>query len=140
MTRHIYRETLRTYVVALVALLATIALASCASSQGKIGTTQVTPTARGSAVEVILKDYEILMPESVPAGEVTFSVTNAGNHFHDFEVEVNGQRRHVDNGVKPGETRTLVVALTPGTYSVECPVGMHEQRGMRRKLTVTGQR
>ena len=125
--------------LAVVATVATIALSACASSQGKTATTQVTPTARGSAVEVILKEYEILMPDSVPAGELTFNITNAGKHDHNFEVEVgDNNKRRVEGGLKPGETKTLIVALTPGTYSIECPVGLHSTQGMRRKLTVTG--
>jgi len=124
---------------ALVAIVAAMVLTSCASSQGKTGATQVTPTARGAAVEVILKDYEILMPESVSAGEITFTVTNAGTHDHNFEVEVgSNNKRRIENGLKPGESKTLVVSLTPGTYSIECPVGLHSTQGMRRKLTVTG--
>lgn len=123
------------------AMFATFVLAACASSQGKTASTQVTPTARGSAVEVILKDYEILMPESVPAGELTFNITNAGKHGHNFEVEVSdNNKRKLDAELKPGETKTLIVALTPGTYSIECPVGLHSAQGMRRKLTVTGTR
>ena len=125
--------------LALASAIAVVVLASCASSQGNVGTTQVTPTVRGSAVEVILKDYEIVMPESVPAGEVTFNITNAGSHDHDLEIDLRGTKRRLDKALKPGETGKLIVPLSPGTYDVECPVGAHEQRGMRRKLTVTGQ-
>ena len=123
----------------LICAFAIVALASCASSQGNVGTTQVTPTARGSAVEVILTHYEIVMPESVPAGEVTFNITNAGSHDHNLEIDLKGTKRRLDKDLKPGETHALIVPLSPGTYDVECPVGAHEQRGMRRKLTVTGQ-
>src|SRR5262245_708639 len=123
---------------ALAAAFATVLLISCASSQGKVGTTQVTQTAKGSAVEVILKDYEIQMPESVPAGEVTFNVTNAGSHDHNFEIELRGGKRSLGRVLKPGDTQTLTVGLTPGTYDVVCPVSFHATRGMRKKLTVTG--
>jgi len=123
----------------LVCAFAVIVLTSCASSQGKVGTTQVTPTARGSAVEVILRDYEIVMPESVPAGEVTFNITNAGSHDHNLVVDLKGTKRRLDKDLKPGETHALIVPLSPGTYDVECPVGTHSTLGMRRKLTVTGQ-
>jgi uncharacterized cupredoxin-like copper-binding protein len=126
------------FVAALAAVFATIVLASCASSQGNIGTTQVTQTAKGFAVEVILKDYEIVMPESVPAGEITFNITNAGQHPHNLEVDVAGTNRRLDNDLKPGETHALIVPLSAGTYDIECPVALHAPRGMRRKLTVTG--
>ena len=96
----------------LICAFAILALASCATSQGNVGTTQVTPTARGSAVEVILKDYEIVMPESVPAGEVTFNITNAGGHDHNLEIDLKGTKRRLDKDLKPGETHTLIVPLT----------------------------
>jgi plastocyanin len=126
--------------VVLVAACAAILLSACSSSQGKVGTTQVTETAAGPVAEVILKDYEIVMPESVPPGTVKFNITNAGTHDHNFQIEVNGTRKHLDNDLKPGATGTLVVALTSGTYDVACPVGMHSTMGMRRKLTVPGSR
>ena len=124
--------------VALAAALTTVFLISCASSQGKTGTTQVTPTAKGAAVEVILKDYEIQMPESVPAGDVTFNITNAGSHDHNFEIDLKSGKRRLENDLKPGDSHTLTVNLTPGTYDVLCPVSFHSTRGMRRKLTVSG--
>jgi len=124
---------------ALVGAFAVIALASCASSQGKVGSTQVTPTAKGSVVEVILKDYEIVMPESVPSGEVTFNITNAGSHDHNLEIDLKGTKRRLDAALKPGETHALIVPLSPGTYDVLCPMTGHSALGMRRKLTVTGQ-
>jgi uncharacterized cupredoxin-like copper-binding protein len=140
MTTHTLRSLWTSrVVVAVVALVATVAMTACASSQGKTWTTQVTSTARGSTVEVILKDYEIVMPESVPAGEITFNITNAGGHPHNLEVELPGNKRRLDNDLKPGESRTLVVTMIPGTYSIECPVGLHSPQGMRRKLLVTGQ-
>src|SRR4029453_11706789 len=133
-------NTFRRAITALVATFAIVTLTSCASSQGKVGSTQVTPTTKGSAVEVILKDYEIQMPDSVPAGEVTFSITNAGAHSHNFEIDLRGTKRRMDNDLKPGETGKLIVALSSGTYDVQCPVGLHSTQGMRRKLTVSGQR
>lgn len=123
---------------AVAAALATVLLISCASSQGKTGTTQVTQTAKGPAVEVILKDYEIQMPDSVPSGDVTFNITNAGSHDHNFEIDLKGNKRRLDTVLKPGDSHTLTVSLTPGTYDVLCPVGLHSTMGMRRKLTVTG--
>ena len=123
----------------LVGAAAVIVLVSCASSQGKVGSTQVTPTTKGSAVEVILKDYEIVMPDSVPAGEVTFNITNAGSHDHSLEIDLKGSKRRLDMPLRPGEMHALIVPLSPGTYDVQCPMTGHSTLGMRRKLTVTGQ-
>ncbi|HEX5070432.1 MAG TPA: cupredoxin domain-containing protein [Vicinamibacterales bacterium] len=119
---------------------AVIMLSACSSSQGKVGTTQVTETAAGPVAEVILKDYEIVMPESVPPGTVKFNITNAGSHDHNFQIEVGDTKKRLDADLKPGATGTLVVALTSGTYDVECPVGLHSTMGMRRKLMVPGGR
>jgi len=126
--------------VAAVAACAVIMLTACSSSQGKVGTTQVTQTAAGPVVEVILKDYEITMPDSVPPGTVKFNITNAGTHDHNFQIDLKGTKKRLDTDVKPGGTATLVVALTSGTYDVECPVGVHATMGMRRKLMVPGDR
>ena len=131
-------NTLGRAAAAIAAALTTVLLIGCASSQGKTGTTQVTQTAKGPAVEVILKDYEIQMPDTVPAGEVTFNITNAGSHDHNFEIDLKGGKRHLDSNLKPGDSRTLTVSLTPGTYDVVCPVSLHSTMGMRRKLTVSG--
>ena len=89
---------------------------------------------------MILKDYEIVMPESVPPGTVKFNITNAGTHDHNFQIDMRGTKKRLDNDLKPGGTATLVVALTSGTYDIECPVGLHATMGMRRKLTVPGNR
>ena len=74
--RWVRRDSASRAAAALAGAFAVIVLASCASSQGKVGSTQVTPTNKGSVVEVILKDYEIVMPESMPAGEATCNITN----------------------------------------------------------------
>ena len=122
----------------LIAVSAAVVLPACASSQGKVGTTQVTETATGPVAEVILKDYEIVMPESVPSGTVTFNITNAGSHDHNLSIDVGGTKKRMDADLKPGATGKLVVALTPGTYDVDCPIGLHSTMGMRRKLAVLG--
>jgi uncharacterized cupredoxin-like copper-binding protein len=113
-----------------------ILIASC-SSQGKIGGTQVTSTATGSRCEVNLKEYEILMPDTVPAGSVTFKVSNTGKHDHSFHIKGNGIDQGLEGGVKPAESKDLTVTLAAGTYDIECPVTGHAALGMHRKLTVT---
>jgi len=117
---------------------AALILSACSSSQGKVGTTQVTQTAAGPVVEVILKDYEIVMPDSVPPGTVKFNITNAGTHDHNFQIDLSGTKKRLDADLKPGATGTLVVALASGTYDVVCPVSVHSTMGMRRKLIVPG--
>jgi hypothetical protein len=123
----------------LVAAFAVVALAGCASSQGKVGATKITQTPNGIAVDVILRDYEIIMPESIPSGAVTFNIKNESGHVHNFKIEVNGTDRSLERNLGPGDSGALSVSLTPGEYGIDCPVGLHSMRGMRRTLTVTGQ-
>lgn len=114
----------------------TILMASC-SSNGKVGGTQVTSTAAGATCDVNLKEYEILMPNTVPAGSVTFKVNNTGKHDHSFHIKGNGVEQGLGGDVKPGETKDMTVTLAAGTYDVDCPVTGHSALGMHRKLTVT---
>ena len=97
-----------------------------------------TPTgAAGCLVEVTETEFAIEMPDTLPAGPVTFRVTNAGTIEHNFEVEGQGIEEELPANLQPGESGTLEVDLEPGTYEVYCPVGNHEAQGMRVELTVT---
>ncbi len=95
-----------------------------------------TPAAEGQTVNVTLTEFRIEMPSSVPAGPVSFVVTNQGAVEHNFEVEGEGLEEEFDENLKPGETKTLTLDLAPGTYEVYCPVGNHEDQGMMTELAV----
>jgi hypothetical protein len=88
-------------------------------------------------VEVTLIDGQIQMVNSLPAGSMTFMVTNNGTKEHGFEVEGNGIEEELDPTLQPGENGTLQVDLQPGTYEVYCPVGNHRAEGMTMQLMVT---
>ena len=60
-----------------------------------------------------------------------------GTIEHNFEVEGQGIEEELPENLAPGATGTLTVDLAPGTYEVYCPVGNHEDEGMRVELTVT---
>ena len=96
---------------------------------------EATP-AQANVVQVELTEFEIRMPNELPAGATTFEVTNVGSIEHNFEVEGQGIEREFEQNLQPGETKTLEVDLQPGTYEVYCPVGNHAERGMRLELTV----
>lgn len=130
-------QPLRTITLAIMGALALALVGSCASSQGKLGTSKVIRTSEGTVVEVNLKEYEIDMPDSVPAGPVTFKVTNIGHHEHTFRIQGAGIDQTIEPNLKAGDTRDLQVTLTAGQYRITCPVGPHVALGMRRSLTVT---
>jgi len=90
-----------------------------------------------NTVQVSLTEFEIDMPDSIPAGPTTFEVTNNGTVEHNFEVEGQGVEEELETNLQPGETGTLEVDLQPGTYEIYCPVADHEGQGMSLTLTVT---
>jgi len=91
------------------------------------------------AVVARLSEWKVeLAPATVPAGTVTFSVTNGGSVPHAFEVEGHGLEKETPL-IQPGATATLTLTLRPGGYEVYCPVGndSHKKLGMVTSLQVT---
>ncbi len=102
----------------------------------------VAPAFRSSgettAVTARLSEWKVeLSTGRIPAGAVTFTVTNAGTIPHAFEVEGRGLEQETPI-IQPGGTATLTLSLAPGTYEVYCPVGedSHKKLGMETRLTV----
>ena len=93
-----------------------------------------------AVVEVKLTEFAIEMLTTVPPGQMSFSVTNAGTMEHNFEVEGEGIEKTFDTPLQPGETRHLQVDLPAGTYMVYCSVDDHKERGMQLELRVAQQR
>lgn len=91
-------------------------------------------------VKVRETEFELDPPNPrVPkAGVVEFDVTNAGQAPHALEVE--GPSGEVETEtIEPGRKATLRADLSKaGTYVWYCPVGDHEKRGMKGKITVAG--
>lgn len=108
----------------------------------------------------------VIDPATVPAGEVTFRVLNAGAWVHELTVlplgpgESIGQRRietnnqvdesaalgHVEascgadegDGLVPGAAGWTTITLEPGRYELICNIVGHYWAGMYTELTVTG--
>ena len=96
---------------------------------------QSRPTAASPTQEVHLIEYQIHLPQSVPAGRVAFNVENGGKEKHAFEIEGNGV--HAETPViTSGSSTSLDVDLKPGTYTVYCPVDGHKDKGMKTSLVV----
>lgn len=136
--------------ISLVAALAVL-VASCESDSG--GQTDD----GGSTVEVALKDFDLTVaPDSVAAGEITFSTSNDGPSTHEFEIMSGADSVDLDSlpiendvadtagltlvdeveDVTPGSTAELTVDLAPGTYAVICNLPAHFAQGMHATLTV----
>src|SRR3954463_11105801 len=75
------------------------------------------------AITATLTEWKVeLSQHSIPAGAVTFTITNAGNIPHALEVEGQGIEQETAV-IQPGASATLTLTLKPGTYEVYCPVG-----------------
>jgi hypothetical protein len=101
---------------------------------------QRVPTENGPPITVRLSEWKVeLGASSVPAGTVTFQISNAGTIPHAFEVEGRGIEKETPL-VQPGASTSLTLTLAPGKYEVYCPVGedSHKKLGMLAHLEVTG--
>ena len=69
------------------------------------------------------------------AGTVTVEFANPSSVPHAVEIQGNGVEEETDT-VTGGDAPSIQVDLQPGTYTFLCPVGGHEQAGMKGTLTV----
>lgn len=94
--------------------------------------------AASTTVDVEVVDYAFKPAAiSVPAGEVTFVLTNNGTQEHEFEIFKGDAVVDEAEGLVPGLARDFVVTLPAGEYTYVCKLADHEARGMTGTLTVT---
>jgi uncharacterized cupredoxin-like copper-binding protein len=94
--------------------------------------------AAAQSIPVTLSEWKVEMKrDTVPAGPVTFRVTNDGSMLHAFHVEGTGVDKETRQ-ISKGESASLTLNLKPGTYELYCPMSemTHKKAGMTRKLTV----
>lgn len=91
----------------------------------------------GDEVQVVLKDYKLELPQSLPARPTTFLIRNAGTIEHSFALDINGVEHRLEVYLQPGGKSLLEVDLKPGTYKIYCPVFGHVSRGAVGELKVT---
>lgn len=140
---------MRVCVLACLALLGALT-AGCGEDRGAAtgrtgtgtGTTETTPAATGDAVttvEVRETEFEISPgnPRVPRAGVIAFDVRNDGQAVHALEVHAPAGEVETEE-LQPGDSETIKVELPAGTYEWYCPVGDHEERGMRGEVTVAG--
>ncbi len=112
--------------------------ATPATSNPAAGTTPTAASAGSSsgAINVTLTEWSISPAAiNVPAGHVTFNLTNNGKYPHNFGVMVNGTDMKSPN-VAPGTSATFAVDLTAGTYNTLCDLPTHKDKGMAGTIVV----
>jgi uncharacterized cupredoxin-like copper-binding protein len=97
-------------------------------------TTTTTVTGPSTTVTVGMFEYRFdISPATIPAGNVTFVITNNGIEPHNFDIA--GVRAGAVLG--PGQTETWTVGLTARTYIIVCDVPFHIDRGMTTQMIVS---
>jgi uncharacterized cupredoxin-like copper-binding protein len=80
------------------------------------------------------KDFAIALDNaSVPAGSVTFKISNQGASPHNISIK---ELNKVSDTFDAGKGGNFTVDLPAGTYTVVCNIPGHEQLGMHVMLTV----
>jgi iron uptake system component EfeO len=124
--------------LASIGLLAGTVLALAACGGGSAEPAPATPVASG-VVTVEAKEYAFTPSAlSAPAGTVTFSVKNAGNEEHEFEIFKGETVVDEIEGLVPGLIKDLTVTLAPGDYTFFCKLNGHDQLGMKGTIAITG--
>lgn len=119
--------------VTTLAVLA-LALAGCFRESDENTNEGIDSTPGEVAVEVLLTDTAIEMPDEIEAGPVVFEVTNSGTESHGFAIEgVDGELP----SLRVDQLDTVRTELEPGTYTVYSPVEGDREAGLERELTVT---
>jgi len=97
-------------------------------------------TAQSVAIPVTLSEWKVeLARDTVPAGAVTFRLSNKGTVTHGFFVRGEGIAKG-SREIPAGESASFTLTLKPGTYEVYCPMSdnSHKAAGMVKKLVATG--
>ena len=128
-------------------VLLAVGLVACPGSRRGEGMNLITPPSRElpsqriktvatQQIQVQLTEYEIRLPDTLPAGHQTLHIANAGKLNHNFAIEGNGVSQKLASDLTRGDSTELGIDLKPGTYVVYCPVDKHRGRGMERTITV----
>jgi uncharacterized cupredoxin-like copper-binding protein len=104
--------------------------------QTAIPTARAGGAATAPTVDVQLTEYEIRMPDSLPAGPQRFRVINSGKQTHNFVIEGAGISQKLASDLTRGDTTEITVNLPAGSYTVYCPMDGHRGKGMQRTIVV----
>lgn len=145
--------------VASIAIALILAACTGSGSPSASQTTAATSGGGGTTVNVSETEFKIEMDNtSIPAGSVTFNVTNKGTIPHEFvvfktddapdalpmasdEPEVNEDASDLESmgeveDVEPGTSKSFTATLEPGKYVAICNVEGHYSSGMHIPFTV----
>lgn len=132
------RATIRLILVSL--LLLSMGLAACGASatQSRSAGAQVAQkaTTGEATVKITAKEFSYTFDNpTANAGTITFVIQNAGVMDHDFAIQGNGVEQKTPL-IKPGQSATFKVTLSPGAYAYKCTVPGHDILGMKGTFTV----
>jgi plastocyanin len=120
----------------LIVALIVIAAAGCQRPERTESEATSAPANGAQQVDVVLGEWYVrLAPDTVTPGDITFNIRNEGKRLHALEIE-NGGIDEKSKDLKTGETDTMTVDLPAGEYNAYCPIGRHEEQGMKTTLTV----
>ncbi len=113
------------------------------SSPTTAGTTPSAPastsaTSGVTTVTVQMSEFRLDFSQNTFApGNYNFVATNVGRAPHALEIDGPGVTDQRTPGVvAAGQSATLTVTLSAGSYHVYCPVGHHKEMGMETHITV----
>ena len=137
--------------ISLLGLLSLLVLAAVACTSAKAQS--------GAKAAIHLKNFEIGVASTLPAGLTTFDISSVGPTMHELNIArtdmssgklpvsadgtVDDLTPHAGfdhlaeaEGIDIGEHKTLTVNLTPGHYSLYCNMEGHYMAGMHTDFTV----
>ena len=113
------------------------ALAACVFGLTACGGSPAAVREHSKTFSITLDDY-LIRPQNlqVPSGRLTIRVTNRGRLGHTFRIRAKTRNVAALTTLQPGETKTKVVRLARGTYTMYCVLANHEELGMYGTLKV----
>lgn len=138
----------RTWTAAPVLAAGALLLAACggsggssagsATSAGAAGGATTTASAAGTAVGVTEREFAITLDrKTFTAGTYTFTVHNVGTFPHNLTIAGPGVDTKASATLDPGQSGSLTVTLSKGSYELWCAVDSHKERGMDLKVQVS---
>jgi uncharacterized cupredoxin-like copper-binding protein len=121
-------------------------LFACGGSYGAINTrvanTQAAAVAAAVMTRVTATESEfriVLSRRRLVAGSYQFVAVNKGKIAHSLEINGPGvSHKRIAGTILPGQSKSLIVKLSNGSYEIFCPVDGHKALGMNVKITVGG--